>query len=87
MAMENRDHDILIELRTKMDDMRSSVENLLRAQGNFATKEDLKEHLKQSADHETRLRLLEKGITQVMTWGAAALVAMGVAQFLISKYY
>lgn len=86
MTPMTNDHDILIELRTKMDDMRSSVDLLLKAQGSFVTKEDLKEHLKQSTDHEMRIRMLEKGQTQVMTWGTVALIAAGIAQFLIGKY-
>ena len=37
-------------------------------------------------DHETRLRDSEKSIIQIRTYGAIALVLLGIIEFLISKY-
>lgn len=37
-------------------------------------------------DHETRIRLLEKTATQIMTWGTVAMLAIGVIEFLIVHF-
>lgn len=37
-------------------------------------------------DFETRIRVLEKGQTQIMTWGSALVVAIGILQFAISHF-
>jgi len=37
-------------------------------------------------DHEKRLRKNGDNITKIMTWGAALLVILGIAQFFIGKF-
>lgn len=54
---------------------------------NSVTQEQHNEVLKIITDHEARLRTIETAITKLMTWGAAALIAMGILEFIISKYF
>lgn len=42
---------------------------------------------KKNDDHEGRIRILEKGQTQILTWGSAGMVALTVVQFVISHYW
>lgn len=37
-------------------------------------------------DHETRLRVLESSVTKVITWGAAGVLILGIAEFIIGKF-
>lgn len=37
-------------------------------------------------DHEIRLRIIEKNVTKIMTWGSVALLALAIIQFLVGKY-
>lgn len=37
-------------------------------------------------DHEVRLRIIESNVTKIMTWGSAAIILIGIAEFLISKF-
>lgn len=36
-------------------------------------------------DHEKRIRALEVTVTRIVTWGSAGVLALGIAEFLISK--
>lgn len=42
---------------------------------------------KKNDDHEVRIRVLEKGQTQILTWGSAAMVAMTIAQFVLGHFW
>lgn len=68
------DHNLLIKLDTKVDALKEDIKTL---SDNTTAR---------LIDHETRIRLLETGVTRVMTFGAAGVIILGIAQFLIGKY-
>lgn len=61
-------------MATKIDNIQIDVTNIKET---LKTKDD---------DHEIRLRSLEKITTQIMTWGSAAMIAIGIVEFLVSRY-
>ena len=80
------DHDLLTKLDSKVDQIQLDV-TMLKNQGNlYVTQEQHKEVVRQSADHETRLRLTEKSITQIATWGTAGIVVVGILETLFLKF-
>ena len=63
------------------------VENTLAAMdGHYLRVEDFGKHLKEHEDFRRALQDLDNFKTQVKTWGTAALIILGIAQFLISKF-
>jgi|ERR1035437_1507646 hypothetical protein len=39
-----------------------------------------------NADHEARLRTIETNVTRIVTWGAAGILVLSIAEFLVSKF-
>ena len=68
------DHDMIVRLDTKMDDLKSDIKEL---KDGTAIKIE---------SHETRIKALEIAITKVFTYGTVGLIVLGVAQFLIGKF-
>lgn len=93
------DRDLLVELRTEMAAMRSDMQEikgnfsnrLLSLEGNVVMKiiyeQDQRDRVKYREELETRLRGTEDAITTIKTWGSAALLVLGVAQFIIGKFF
>ena len=74
IAEYQTDHDLLVELRTEMRGLRDDLR-------------EMKDGIKEKADdHEARIRVLETNQTRILTWGTAALFALGVAEFLVSYW-
>ena len=55
--------------------------------------DDLKADIKEIKDgtsglngHEIRIRTLENKITQIFTYGSAALIVLGIGEFVINKF-
>ncbi len=98
-----QDRDLLIKLETKLDgvvadikDMRDSTlsrlskveaEKLDRTEANRLQSEALEVH----TDHEERLRVIEENQTtfraQVKTYGASAVIALGIIEFLLNFFH
>lgn len=68
------DHDLIIRLDTKMDDLKADIKEL---KDGTAIKID---------KHEERLGIAENKITKIMTWGSAGLFLLGILEFLINKF-
>lgn len=68
------DHDLLQRVDQKVDGLVTDVKTL---NDGVTTK---------IADHETRIRLLETGLTKVMTFGSALIILVGIVEFFISKF-
>lgn len=88
LDMENQqlDHDVLIELRTEMRAIRADIKELKDGTSGKIT------------DHENRIRLLESDSVTCSTervtsmnftriGGAILIFAVGIAQFIIGKYF
>lgn len=75
LAEYQNDHDLLVELKTEMRGLRDDFRDM---------KDGVKENV---SDHEDRIRSLEKTQTQVITWGSAGIVILGVAEFLLGQLY
>ena len=85
-VLPSPDHDLLTKLDTKVDQIQTDV-TTLKNQGNmYVTQDQHRELTKSVSDHETRLRLTEKSITQIMTWGAVGIIVLGVIETLILRY-
>ena len=69
------DHDLIIKLDTKMDGLKEDIKAL-----NDGTSAKI-------SDHELRIKALEISITKVFTFGAVALIILGIVQFLVGKYF
>jgi hypothetical protein len=81
------DHDILIELKTRMEDLKKAVQEIISRNELHITKVEFLEHLKADADHEIRIRYLEKKSNQILTWGSAILLILTIINFLAAIYY
>lgn len=70
----HEDHDILIELRTKMGLLKDDINEIKNGTA------------RQISDHEGRIRKAEMNITRILTFGTIILVFIGILQFVIAKY-
>lgn len=98
-AQWNRDdRDLLVELRTEMIGVRADIKDL---KDNFSARLAVLEAQKMEkldaeklfgnigqgfSDSEKRLRKLEVGYARIMTWGSAALLVLGIAEFLVTYF-
>ncbi len=69
------DHDLIITIHEQIKNIRADIKDIKDGTST------------QLADHETRIRRLEEKITTVLTWGTVALLAVGVVQFIVGKYF
>lgn len=69
------DHDLIITIHEQIKNVRSDIKEMKDGTA------------LQLADHENRLRRLEEKMTKVLTWGAVGLIAIGIIQFIIGKYF
>ena len=53
---------------------------------NYITQQQHKDLVTLDADKEIRIRVLEKNITKIMTWGSALIVLIGVLEFVIQTF-
>lgn len=75
MTNTSNDHDLLIELKTKLDALIQSVN-------------DIKTGVSvQLDDHEKRLRRLETNVTRILTYGSAAMVVLGLLDMIARLYF
>lgn len=93
------DHDLLVELKVRIEGVREDIKNL--ANGTERRIESLeKEKLNVSdsydalykanfeaslQDIDTRVRFIEKKVTQITTYGTGLLILLGVIEFLVGK--
>ncbi len=97
---DDADHDILVVLKSKMEDLKNDIRDL---KDNTSKRVDALEHEKLSVsesyaslyktdvekhqlDHETRIRDNEKNITKILTYGSIVLVVIGVVQAIIIHF-
>lgn len=93
------DHDLLVVLHTQMQrvlvDLKEVKDNTI---GRIAVLESSKVDLtvvtklqtdadRIHEDFELRVRALEKTQTQTITWGAAAIIAIGLIEFAITHFF
>lgn len=84
--MTDADHDVLITLVGAVSDLKASNNEKLA---------DIKSDIKEIKDgtaqkiekHEERLAKAETQITKIKTWGSAGLLALGILEFIIGKYF
>ena len=95
------DHDLIIKLDTKMDALSVDIKDLKEGTAErIANLELQKLNIQDSYpvlykagvekmfdDHENRIRINTGRITQIMTWGAALMVMLGIAEFIISRLW
>jgi len=74
MGEQQNDHDLIIRLDTKLDDLKTDIKEL---KDGTAMKIE---------DHEARLKIIENKITQVFAYGTVGLIVLGIVQFIIGKY-
>lgn len=79
-----------IDMKTGFDEVKKSLESvnikLDHLTDGYVTKMDFIELNKPIEDHEKRIRLLETATTKIITWGTAGVLALGIAEFLLSKF-
>ena len=80
------DHNLLIKLDVKVDQIQFDVTELKKQNNIYVTQTEHSEVVKIGSDHETRIRLLEVSVTKVMQWGVIALIILGIAEFLVQKF-
>lgn len=92
------DHDLLIKLDTKVEALRSDIRELSDGTERRITTLENEKLNKVDAypalykagveasikDHEDRIRINTGRITQILTWGSAALIALGILEFVIN---
>jgi hypothetical protein len=79
------DHDLLTKLDAKVDQIQIDVTSL-KNQGNlYITQADHKTVLETQEDHEQRLRVVEKGITQMLTWGSVGIVVIEIIGIIVDR--
>ncbi len=69
------DRDLLITMHEQIRGIKSDIKDL--KDGTSATLND----------HEIRIRSAEEKITRIMTWGSIGLLAVGIVEVLVSKYF
>jgi oligoendopeptidase F len=94
-GLNQEERDLLIELKTQMEGVRVDIKELKdNTQARLAVVESGKadraeiarlqlEADKVHQDQETRIRASEKLLTKIVTWGAAAMLVLGVSEFLL----
>lgn len=99
-ASNSGDHDILVVLKSKMEDLKVDIKDL---KDNTAKRVDLLETNKLNiqdsysvlykhsvektqSDHENRIRDNEKNITRILTWGCAGVLLLGVIEMVVNHY-
>ena len=80
------DHDLLTKLDTKVDQIQLDVSVLKNQGSQFITLPQHQELATEINDHENRIRVIEKAITQILTWGVIGMIALGVVETLILRY-
>ena len=90
------DHTLLIRLDQKVSDLQNSVKEIKDGtisriaclEADKAGKNEVEKlQEKINDDLEVRIRCLETRVAQIMTVGAVAVILLGVAQFLIGKFF
>lgn len=99
-AKRSGDHDLLVQLNTKMEDLKEDIAELKNGtSARIQQLEQEKVNTRDSypvlyqpkveehlADHEKRIRSNETNITRIMTWGLAGMLALGVVEFFVTKF-
>jgi hypothetical protein len=97
------DHDLIIKIHTVVqrlvDDVKDIKDNTVgrieALEKDKVDVKDLESEIKKvedkvsitNKDFEERMREQEKTTTRITTWGAAALLALGIIEFLISRIF
>ncbi len=53
----------------------------------YVTKDETVKVKEMSYDHETRMRVVEKSVTQTQTYGAVALILLGIAEVALRVFW
>lgn len=98
IGWNREDRDLLVELKTEMVALREDVKDLkdgvkmdiefLKAD-KISRAEAVRINTDQQVinqDVETRMRTSEKKLTQIITWGSAGVLILGIIQFLVGKF-
>lgn len=99
-AQQSNDHDLLVELRTKMEDLKVAIVDLKDGTSHrIDSLEHDKLNIKDSytvvyrdtvekmfKDHEDRLRMSEYAITRILTVGTTLVILIGVINIVVSLY-
>ena len=80
------DHDLLTKLDTKVDQIQVDITALKQNNSYYVTQDMHQEVVKVQADHEARIRIVETAVVKLMQWGSIAVVLVGIAEFLLSKF-
>jgi hypothetical protein len=83
---ETNDHNLLIKLDTKVDQIQADVTTLKNQGTLYVTQADHKAVCEIQQDHESRLRKDETNITRILTWGSAGIVILAIVEFIINKF-
>jgi hypothetical protein len=85
------DHDLLLAFRAEslveFKTIKEALSKLQEATSVYITRSEFQEVVRIQTDHESRTRLLETATTKIVTWGAAVLLIVSIAQFIIGKYF
>ena len=97
----NIDHDLLVILDTKMEGLKDDIavlSNMTSARIGVLERDKLdakdaypkvyKEQVeREMADHETRIRDTEKGVTRILTWGSALVMLVGIVELAFNRLW
>lgn len=98
-GLNQDERDLLIEIKTKLEGVTNDVKELKDStaarltlvEKNKAETSDVQRLVadgeKVHEDHEKRIRETEKTVTKIVTWGSAGVLALGIAEFLLSKLF
>lgn len=80
-----------IDQKKGFEDTQKSFESIIKRLDNltdgYITKSEFAEvGQKPIADHEIRIRSLEKTVTKIVTWGAAGVIFISIVEFVITKF-
>jgi hypothetical protein len=78
------DHDLLLELKVKMADIKVSVDTLIAKEDSHVTRVEFIDHLKTDVDHETRIRLIEQNMWKWLGIGSLGGLAGGVISIVMA---
>lgn len=79
------DHDLLVKLDTKMEDLKLAVNKIVEKEDSHVTKPDFTEHLKTDVDHETRIRILEASMWKWLGISSVIAVVISIGATYVLK--
>ena len=77
------DHNLLMRLDQKVDNIQTTVNKLTDRDVNYITKDEHKTLLETVADHETRIKSLETITTKIWSFGLAGIFVVALIEFAL----